>query len=286
MIQFGTGGNPAGFYENGFQKSEQMPKYLAKLGLNAYEYECTHGIRMGDEKATILKKEAIQYDIALSVHSPYYISLSTQDKEKQRKSMNYLLETMQFAKKIGAKKVVVHAGSTLKMERKFAVEAACKMLKETYKMADEKGLDDIIICPETMGKTNQLGDSKEIIQMCQVDARMIPTIDFGHLYCRTFGALNSMKNWKAELSYYIEELGYERMKHFHGHFSKMIYSPSGGEKKHVTFKEEAGPDFKEVAMILKELKLEPTIICESAGTQEKDAVIMKQIYEEINKDEV
>lgn len=72
------------------------------------------------------------------------------------------------------------------------------------------------------------------------------------------------------------------MKHFHAHFSKMIYTQNGGEKCHVTFEDkEAGPSFYDVACVLKELKLEPTIICESAGTQSIDAKKMKEIYNSI-----
>ncbi|MNV89771.1 hypothetical protein D3C71_1840940 [compost metagenome] len=133
-----------------------------------------------------------------------------------------------------------------------------------------------------MGKLNQLGDSKEIIQLCKVDDRLIPTIDFGHLYCRYLGELNTEQAFEKELQLYIDELGYDRMKNFHSHFSKMEYTLNGGEKRHVTFADDGyGPDFELVAKVLKKLKLEPTIICESAGTQSIDALKMKNIYENI-----
>ena len=63
----------------------------------------------------------------------------------------------------------------------------------------------------------------------------------------------------------ISELGYERMKHFHVHFSKIMYS-SKGEVKHLTFEDTVyGPEFAPLALALKELKLEPYIVSESAG---------------------
>ena len=186
------------------------------------------------------------------------------------------------AKKIGATKVVVHAGALLGLDREYAVESACKLLKRAYEEADKLGVGDIILCPETMGKINQLGDSKEIIKMCKVDKRLIPTIDFGHLYCRHIGRLSTYEDFKNELQMYIDELGYERMKHFHSHFSKMEYTENGGEKRHVTFADEGfGPDYKEVLRAIKDLNLEPTIICESAGTQSIDSKIMKEYGESI-----
>lgn len=283
MIKFGPAGNDDEFYNSGFKASEQMPEFLASRGLTAYEYQCSRGVRISDEKATKLKAMAEKYNISLSVHSPYYISLSTQEEEKKISTIKYITDSMAAAKKMGATRVVVHAGSLLGLDREYAVESACTLLKRAYDEADKLGLGDIVICPETMGKINQLGDSKEIIKMCKMDERLIPTIDFGHLYCRHLGALNSVEAWEKELQMYIDELGYDRMKHFHSHLSQMEYTENGGEKCHVTFGEGKGPDYTYILQALKNLKLEPTIICESAGTQTRDSMILKEEYEKYAK---
>ena len=79
----------------------------------------------------------------------------------------------------------------------------------------------------------------------------------------------------------ISELSYERMKHFHIHFSKIEYSAKG-EVRHLTFEDtKYGPEFEPLAICLKELKLEPVIISESAGTQLEDAIKMKETYNKI-----
>lgn len=231
MIKFGPAGNDERFYEEGYKKSEQMPEYLNAHNLDAYEYQCSRGVRISDEKAEMLRKEAEKYNIALSVHSPYYISLSTQEEEKKVSTIKYIIDTMKAAKKMGATRVVVHAGALLGLDREFAVESSCKLLKRAKEEADKQGLSDIHICPETMGKINQLGDSKEIIKMCKVDDSFIPTIDFGHLYCRSLGTIISKDDWVKELQMYVDELGYERMKHFHSHFSKMEYTEKRWRKE-------------------------------------------------------
>lgn len=278
-MKFGVAGNPNDFYEKKFKVSEQMPKYLYDMGLDAYEYQCSRGVKVSDEKAEKIKNEACKYNIMLSVHAPYYISLSTQEEEKQEKTIKYIIDTMKVAKKMGATRIVVHAGALLGLDREYAVESSCLLLKKAYDRADRLGLGNITICPETMGKINQLGDSDEIIKMCLIDERLIPTIDFGHLYCRSLGKLNSAEEWENELKKYIDKLGTYKMKHFHSHFSKMEYTLNGGEKRHVTFAdEEYGPYFEHVLEALNKLKLEPTIICESAGTQSLDALKMKELY--------
>lgn len=282
MIKFGVAANPDGFFNSGYKNSEQMPKYLSDISLDAYEYQCSRGVRVSDEKAELLKENSLIHNITLSIHAPYYISLSTQEEEKKLKTIKYITDTMQVAKKMGAKEIVVHAGSLLGLDREYAVNSACKLLKRTLDVADSMDLSDITICPETMGKVNQLGNSREIIKMCKVDTRLKPTIDFGHLYCREYGKLVTCDDWKKELELYIDELGFDRMKNFHAHFSKMEYTIPGGEKRHVTFEDkEYGPFFEEVAKALIELKLEPTILSESAGTQDIDSKKMKEIYFEL-----
>ncbi|MEG1010120.1 MAG: TIM barrel protein [Clostridia bacterium] len=282
MIKVGPAGSDLNFKLK-YKNSYEMPKYLNELGLSAFEYQCSRGVKVNDEIASKLKDEALKYNISLSVHSPYYISLSTQEEEKKINTIKYITDTMIAAKKMGATRVVVHAGSLLNLDRDYAVKSACILLKRAIDEADKLGLGDITICPETMGKINQLGTSSEIIQMCKVDDRIIPTIDFGHLYCRSLGKLNTEDLFEQELLLYINELGYERMKHFHAHFSRMEYTLNGGEKNHVTLDEiEYGPDFDNICKAIIKLKLEPTIICESAGTQSLDAVKMLNIYNGLN----
>ena len=76
----------------------------------------------------------------------------------------------------------------------------------------------------------------------------------------------------------IDELGYEKMKNFHIHFSKIEYSAKG-EVRHLTFEDDHyGPNFEPMISALKKLKLEPFIVCESAGTQDIDALKMQKAY--------
>ena len=129
-----------------------------------------------------------------------------------------------------------------------------------------------------MGKLAQIGTVEEITRFCKIDPVYLPCIDFGHINAREQGSLKTVEDYKSRLQYMIDELGYEKMKHFHMHFSKIMYSAKG-EIKHLTFEDEVyGPEFAPLAIALKELKLEPYIVSESAGTQAEDALEMKKMY--------
>ena len=76
----------------------------------------------------------------------------------------------------------------------------------------------------------------------------------------------------------INELGFEKMKNFHVHFSKIMYSAKG-EIKHLTFADtEYGPEFEPFIDSIIKLGLEPYIVSESDGTQDIDALSMKNYY--------
>ena len=183
------------------------------------------------------------------------------------------------AHKLGVKKIVVHSGSCAKMPREVALELAKDTLTKAQARLDELGLSEIIIFPETMGKINQLGTLSEVMELCKVDERFLPCVDFGHLNARTLGGIKSIEDYSAMLYEIENKLGFERLKNFHVHFSKIQYT-SGGEKCHLTFDDnEYGPDFEPLMELFAKRNLEPSVICESAGTQAEDASMMKKAYE-------
>lgn len=278
MISFGPGGNSISWGNRKFPAD--LPQYLKELGLNGYEVECGRGVRIS-EAAKALPKLAEENGICVTLHAPYFISLSSVEEEKRQNSVNYILESARAAKEVGATKIVVHSGSCSKMSRAEAVYLAKQTLKNAQKALDDKGLSDIILCPETMGKINQLGTLEEVLELCGVDERFLPTVDFGHLNARTLGGIKSREDYAKMLDLIENELGHERLKRMHIHFSKIMYT-AGGEKKHLTFADEQyGPQYEPLLEELHKRGLEPSIICESDGTQAEDAAEMKRYYESL-----
>lgn len=277
-VRFGPAGNSESF---GNRKSSELPEYLHEFSLTAFEYQCGHGVRISEKTATAFGKQMQENNIALSIHSPYYISLSSVEKEKREKSVQYLLATAKVAKAMGAKRIVVHSGSCAKISRGQAL----KLAKETLLMAVMElraaHLDGISICPETMGKVNQLGTLEEVLELCRVEDSFLPCIDFGHLNARTFGGIQTKEDYAAILDKMENFLGRERMKSFHSHFSRIAFTEPGGEKRHLTFEDtEYGPEFPPLAELIAQRDLSPTFICESSGTQAEDASTMRKIYRE------
>lgn len=276
---FGPGGNCEEFYNAGFKSSLKMPEWLFKNGLSAYEYQCGKGIKISEDSARLLGEEAEKYNIALSLHAPYYISLSSVEKEKRDRSVEYILSSLSAAKCMGAKRIVVHSGSCGKLTRAEALALAKDTLKRALNEAISAGLGDITICPETMGKVNQLGNVSEVAELCSIDERLIPAADFGHINSQTRGSLKKIEDYRAVFDTFENKLGVWRTKNIHIHYSRIEYT-NAGEKKHRTYAErEFEPEFEPIAEIIAERNYTPVIISESAGTQTVDSVEYKKIYE-------
>ena len=259
----------------------ELPIHLKNMGLNAFEYQCGRGVRISSELASKFGKAAARDGIAISLHAPYYISFASRDDEKRLNSLKYILSSAKIVKAMGSTRIVIHPGSIGDYSRK---EALC-IAKDTLKLAicalDEYGYSDVRMCLETMGKVRQLGTLDEILELCKLDERLIPCIDWGHLNSRECGAFKEYSDYEKVLERIEQELGTERLKEYHSHFSKIEYS-KGGERRHLTFSDSVfGPDFEPVLELSRKKGCEPTFICESDGTQAEDAIVMKNYWENI-----
>ena len=275
--RFGTAGLADSYTVKKFDPAA-IAAYTAGFGLTAFEYQCGRGVRLAHDKAHALGEACAARGIALSVHAPYYISMSSLEEDKRLHSIDYLLQSCALVKALGGRRVIFHSGSCGKQSREAALEKALDTMKRAVKACDEAGYGDCILCPETMGKVNQLGTLDEVLALCSVDKRIMPCIDFGHLNARTLGGIRSKEDYAAILDRMAEKLGDQRAEQFHVHFSRIEYS-AGGEKRHWTFAEtQFGPEPQPLMELLAERKLQPVIICESAGTQAEDAGAMQQMY--------
>ncbi len=278
--RFGTAGLSQSYHDlkiSGFAP-QAVAAYTASFGLTAFEYQCGRGVRLAPEKAAQLGAACAEKGIALSVHAPYYISMSSLEEDKRLRSVDYLLQSCALVKALGGRRVVFHAGSCGRQSREAALEKALDTMARAQAAVDAAGYEDCILCPETMGKVNQLGDLDEVLALCAVDGRITPCIDFGHLYARTRGGITGKADYEAILDRLAQALGDERAKRFHAHFSRIAYT-AGGEKCHLTFADTLyGPPHAPLLELIKERGLAPVIICESDGTQAEDAQTMAQTY--------
>ena len=273
---FGPGGNGDWFYSEGNKSTLQSPGWLKSKGLDAFEYEAGNGIAAGEATLAAIGAKAREHGILMSLHTPYFISLSGVEEAKRLKSIEYIQKSLWAAELLGADTIVIHSGSAAKISR----EEAMALSKDTLeKIAEAVGDTSIRLGIETMGKVNQLGTLSEVIEQCKVAPIYAPVVDFGHLNARNIGgAFPDADSYRRVFDEIGSSLGDEVARDLHCHFSKIQYT-GAGEKKHLTFAdEEFGPLFEPLAEAIVKEGVAPRIICESAGTQAEDALYMKNAW--------
>ena len=274
---FGPGGNGDLFYAQGGKGTVQAPEWVKNFGLDAYEFEAGNGITAGEATLRKIGEEAKKHGVLMSLHTPYFISLSGVDPEKRLKSIDYIQKSLWAADLLGADTIVIHSGSAAKISREEAMRLSCDTLE---KVIEAVGDTSIRLGIETMGKVNQLGTLDEVIEQCRVDSRYVPVVDFGHINAREQGYFTTVDDYRRIFDRIAEWLSPEVASSIHCHFSKIEYT-GAGEKKHLTFADDVyGPRFEPLMEAIAKDGWTPRIICESDGTQAEDALEMKKCYEQ------
>ena len=284
-VLFGPAGNSLSFYEEGLKSTLETPMWLKKQGkglfeggLDLFEYSFGQGFRMTSEKAKEIGDKFKEFGIEMSIHAPYFINFANPDPVMYEKSLGYIRTGIKFMNAFGAKRMVFHPGSCGKMERSEAVGLLRERFVEFMPEIEAELGAEMFICPETMGKSMQIGTFKEIIDLCTISDKLLPTFDFGHINALTQGSLKTPDDFQRIFDYSFEKLGEFRTKNAQVHFSKIEYGAKG-EIRHLTFADTVyGPNFEHLCEILVKNDMSCHIICESSETQAEDSVEMKQIY--------
>ncbi|MBR2353190.1 MAG: TIM barrel protein [Clostridia bacterium] len=274
---FGPGGNSESFYDEGMKATIQAPGWLAARSLDAYEYQAGNGLTAGEATLRKIGEKAREHGILMSLHTPYFISLSGVDPEKRLKSIDYISRSLSAAEALNADTIVIHTGSAAKITREEAMALAADTLEKNLEV---NGNTDIRMGLETMGKINQLGTLDEVLTLCKISPLYHPVVDFGHLNARHLGNyFSTVDSYRAVFDRIANALGDDYAYNLHCHFSKIEYT-NAGEKKHLTFEDRVfGPDFEPLAEAIVREGVCPRIICESAGTMAEDALFMKEQWQ-------
>lgn len=259
----------------------RAPSFLKEMGLNAMEYEAVRGVNIREDKARALGLEARANGVKLSLHAPYFINLAGK-KDVVEASIKRLNESVEAAHWMEAYVVVFHPGYYKDAPtKKDALRKVIEALKSVAEYRLQINAKDVWLGPETTGKTSQVGDLNEVIEISRSIEGTRPVVDFAHLYARSGGKYITSKDHVVEVISLIEkELGTWALKPLHVHFSKIAYG-KGGEREHHNLSEESyGPDFAHVCSALCELGVDAVIISESP-VLEQDALIMLKMCKEI-----
>lgn len=295
MPLFGVAGFPPAFFESIYKKRrENIFEWLASINLDWVELQNTYGVKMKDQQAYLYRKLAETYNIGISLHAPYYITLASADGEVVKRSKDRILQCVALAMKIGAERIIFHPGhfpGTSKADREEAIK---KIVKELNSIENQipKG---IYIYPETAGKRSQIGSVEEIINICSQVKYTRPCIDVAHVHGFENGKLKSAESIIEVLNLIEQKLGRKYLEETHFHMYP-VEIDHNGEKRHKAFEDRIEnqqielfqenmedryyPLAEHFVQALKYKEIFPVVVCEARDSQDRGAKLMKKIFDE------
>lgn len=253
-------------------------RVVKELGLDAMEIEFVRGVWLKPEEAPSLKEVASETGVILSVHAPYYVNLLSKEEKTVRESVERIINSARVGYLAGAWSLVFHPGYYGKLSSETAVSVVRTALKNIVSKLIDEGVR-IWVRPETMGGLAEFGSLDEVLAVVEGVEMTHIALDFAHLYARSRGTLNRLRDFEKILDIIEARLGREALKEMHIHVSGIEYGDRG-EKKHLDFKDSRF-NWVDVINALKNYGVEGVIICESPSL-ESDALLIKQKIMELS----
>jgi deoxyribonuclease-4 len=274
MIRIGQAGIPLSC--KGRTNKDGIVYTHRELDLNAIEVQFVRGLYvMSDEEGEFIRNYALENDIEVHVHAPYYINLAGNSEEIDM-SFEKIMKAGQMADNIGAETIVIHPGFYGEYSEKKTMKLIVKNSKKvTGMLRKEKVKAKIGI--ETMGKQKVFGSLDEIIEVCKSVKDIVPVIDLGHIHARENGSLKERNDFEE----IFEKLKPLKLKKYLIHVTGVLYE-NGNEFYHIPIKRGDMPIAPLIEVIL-DNRYDVTLISESPLLEHDAVYIRLQVEKAIMK---
>lgn len=268
-IRLGPAGKPVHYKGD----SGKVCSYIRAMGLDAYEYQATYGVRVSESIAKKIRGDSDRNDVIVSLHAPYYVNLSSPKDDVRERSIERLVQAVRAGNWMGAYRIVFHPGFYSGQSREKALKVCEESIEQLLGEIETLRVDNFCLAPETTGRRSQVGSLSEIIEICQSFDNFEPTIDFAHIYARSGGSLREVEDYMRILDALEENLDID---YLHCHYTRIEYTDKGEKKHHSLDEKGYGPPLKPILYSLIERGWDYTIICETPH-RDLDALKIRDI---------
>ncbi|NOZ82464.1 MAG: TIM barrel protein [Euryarchaeota archaeon] len=274
VFRFGTAGVPRSAES---RSTVAGLRRLGELSLDCMEVQFVRGVRMSQQTAQEVRREAEKLGIRLSVHAPYYINLNSSSEHKSEASLQRIVSSAIAASACSARDVVFHAAYYMKAGRAETYQVVRRMLERALELLESEA-PEVVLRPETTGRKSQFGTLEEVLTLSQELEHVQPCVDFAHIYARSRGGVNTYEQFLQVLEQVEQALGGDALRSMHIHLSGILYG-RGGERSHARL-EDSEFRYREVLRALADCGAAGSMVCESP-VLEDDALLLRQSYAEL-----
>lgn len=253
---------------------------IAELGLDALELGWVRSVRVSEKTCLEIKQTALDNQVLISVHAPYYINLNADDDEWQN-SRKRLMDAAHYGNLAGATDIIFHPGSYFGKSPEQIMPIVLERLQDCV---NELRANDnpVTLRPETMGKSAMIGSLEDTLTMSREIDGVDPCLDFAHLHARQGdGSMNSYQEWSQVINDYQKALGDQTLQRLHIHLSGIEYGEKG-EREHLMIND-SDFDLEALLSALEDLGCGGRIVCESP-IMEDDAIHIQEVWQKISNE--
>ncbi|MCR4881302.1 MAG: TIM barrel protein [bacterium] len=247
---------------------------LVEMGLDGIEIEFVRGVNISESNIKEVQELAEPNKMVLTAHAPFFVNLNSQEQDKIDASIARVIETARMAKTLGLFSIVFHAAYYMGMSKEETYQKVKQGFSQIMQVVYDEDIN-VFVRPETTGKATQWGDLDEVIRISKEYDKVLPCIDFSHLYARTIGQNNTYDEFCRILDTIGNELGDFALQNFHAHIAGIEFTPKG-EKKHLNLPESEF-NYKDLLKVMKKFDIKGVVVCESPSIED-DAAILAQYY--------
>jgi deoxyribonuclease IV len=276
-FHFGTVGSPSSTPKKSGGSVGAILR-IAELGLDALELGWVRSVRVSEKTCLEIKQTALDNQVLISVHAPYYINLNA-DTDEWQKSRKRLMDAAHFGNLAGASDIIFHPGSYFGKPPEQVMPIVLERLQD---LVNELRANDnpVTLRPETMGKSAMIGSLEDTLMMSREIDGVEPCLDFAHLHARGGdGSMNSYQEWSQVINDYQKALGDQALQRLHIHLSGIEYGEKG-EREHLMI-DDSDFDLEALLNALYDHGCGGRIVCESP-IMEDDAIHIQETWQKIS----
>ncbi|MGH3650533.1 MAG: non-homologous end-joining DNA ligase [Acidimicrobiia bacterium] len=206
---------------------------LAEDGHRALELPFTGGFPWKEKRCESFGALAVERDVRLSVHAPYFAGLTIPDEERGKQSVYALEHTMKLGNWLGAPVIVAHFGATYDEDPVVLMDRIRSRLEFIGPKVDSLGVG---LGLETSGKKSAFGSLGDIAQLASEFSFVRPVVDWAHIHAMTNGGLTSKDAFASVLVFVRDSFPGWMVQPLQVQFSDNQFGDAG-EIRHVAYGE-------------------------------------------------
>ena len=228
MLIYGISGMPPDGVEH-----EAFLDGLVEKGHGAFELGFTGGFPWKEKQCAGFGALAAERGIRLSVHAPYFGSLTVTDEDRSKQTVAAVEHTMKLGAELGASIVCAHPGS----KGEHSSEELMAMVRRRLDWIGSKvGVLGVSLGLETAGNERGFGTIGDIAILAGEYPFVRPIVDWAHVHAMTGGGLTSVDAFAAVLGFVRDSFDALKINPLQCQFSDNIFGPHG-EIRHTKYGE-------------------------------------------------